>query len=70
LVFGGCGAAVFAADPAEDNSVGIGFLGVSLAFGLTVLAEVYAFITHVAVAATHTRVGAPVISTGYGVTFR
>ena len=43
LVFGGCGAAVFAADPAEDKSVGIGFLGVSLAFGLTVLAGVYAF---------------------------
>ncbi len=43
LVFGGCGAAVFAADPAEDKSVGIGFLGVSVAFGLTVLAGVYAF---------------------------
>ncbi|BBY63785.1 aquaporin Z [Mycolicibacterium helvum] len=43
LVLGGCGAAVFAADPAEDSSVGIGFLGVSLAFGLTVLAGVYAF---------------------------
>jgi aquaporin Z len=34
---------VFAADPAEDKSVGIGFLGVSVAFGLTVLAGVYAF---------------------------
>ncbi len=43
LVFGGCGAAVFAANPAEDSSVGIGFLGVSLAFGLTVLTGVYAF---------------------------
>ena len=43
LVFGGCGAAVFAAAPAEDKSVGIGFLGVSVAFGLTVLAGVYAF---------------------------
>ncbi|WP_431234551.1 aquaporin Z [Mycolicibacterium psychrotolerans] len=43
LVFGGCGAAVFAANPAEDSSVGIGFLGVALAFGLTVLAGVYAF---------------------------
>jgi aquaporin Z len=43
LVFGGCGAAVFAANPSEDNSVGIGFLGVSLAFGLTVLTGVYAF---------------------------
>ena len=43
LVLGGCGAAVFAADPAGDNSVGIGYLGVSLAFGLTVLTGVYAF---------------------------
>ncbi|TGD89952.1 aquaporin Z [Mycolicibacterium sp. CH28] len=43
LVFGGCGAAVFAANPAENNSVGIGFLGVALAFGLTVLTGVYAF---------------------------
>jgi len=43
LVLGGCGAAVFAADPAADKSVGIGFLGVSLAFGLTVLTGVYAF---------------------------
>ena len=43
LVFGGCGAAVFAANPAGDNSVGIGYLGVALAFGLTVLTGVYAF---------------------------
>ncbi len=43
LVFGGCGAAVFAADPAGDKSVGIGYLGVALAFGLTVLTGVYAF---------------------------
>ncbi|MBB3600850.1 aquaporin Z [Mycolicibacterium sp. BK556] len=43
LVLGGCGAAVFAANPAGDLSVGIGFLGVSLAFGLTVLTGVYAF---------------------------
>ena len=43
LVLGGCGAAVFAANPAGDNSVGIGYLGVSLAFGLTVLTGVYAF---------------------------
>jgi aquaporin Z len=34
LVFGGCGAAVFAAG---YPTVGIGFVGVSLAFGLTVL---------------------------------
>ena len=43
LVFGGCGAAVFAADPSGDRSVGIGWLGVALAFGLTVLVGVYAF---------------------------
>ena len=43
LVFGGCGAAVFAANPAGDHSVGIGYLGVALAFGLTVLTGVYAF---------------------------
>lgn len=41
LVFGGCGAAVFAAKP--GGGLGIGFSGVSLAFGLTVLAGVYAF---------------------------
>jgi aquaporin Z len=40
LVFGGCGAAVIAA--AYPNGLGIGFLGVSLAFGLTVLAMAYA----------------------------
>ena len=40
LVFGGCGAAVFAAGFPE---LGIGFLGVALAFGLTVLTGVYAF---------------------------
>ena len=43
LVLGGCGAAVFAANPAGDNSVGIGYLGVALAFGLTVLTGVCAF---------------------------
>ncbi|MCW2561967.1 MAG: family channel protein [Mycobacterium sp.] len=43
LVFGGCGAAVFAANPTEGSSVGIGFLGVALAFGLAVLTGVYAF---------------------------
>lgn len=43
LVFGGCGAAMFAADPSGDRSIGIGWLGVSLAFGLTVLTGVYAF---------------------------
>ncbi len=43
LVFGGCGAAVFAADPSGDRSIGIGWVGVAIAFGLTVLAGVYAF---------------------------
>ena len=44
LVLGGCGSAVFAAKFASDGvSVGIGFLGVALAFGLTVLTGVYAF---------------------------
>ena len=40
LVFGGCGSAVFSA---AFPSVGIGLLGVSLAFGLTVLGSAYAF---------------------------
>jgi len=39
LVFGGCGAAVLAA---AFPSVGIGFAGVALAFGLTVLTMAYA----------------------------
>src|SRR6266436_1698575 len=39
LVFGGCGSAVLAA---TFPAVGIGFLGVSLAFGLTVLTMAYA----------------------------
>src|SRR5512143_1797245 len=39
LVFGGCGSAVFAA---AFPAVGIGFAGVSLAFGLTVLGCAYA----------------------------
>jgi aquaporin Z len=44
LVFGGCGSAVFAAKfLSGEVSVGIGFLGVALAFGLTVLTGVYAF---------------------------
>ena len=44
LVFGGCGSAVLAANfPAADYNLGIGFLGVALAFGLTVLTGVYAF---------------------------
>lgn len=39
LVLGGCGSAVLAAEYPE---LGIGFVGVSLAFGLTVLTMVYA----------------------------
>ena len=39
LVFGGCGSAVLAAAFPE---LGIGFVGVSLAFGLTVLTGAYA----------------------------
>lgn len=44
LVFGGCGSAVLAAAfPVADaaNPLGLGFLGVSLAFGLTVLTMAY-----------------------------
>src|SRR5881397_1956369 len=40
LVLGGCGSAVLAA---AFPNVGIGLLGVSLAFGLTVLTMAYAF---------------------------
>jgi aquaporin Z len=44
LVFGGCGSAVFAAKVSSGAfSVGIGYLGVAIAFGLTVLTGVYAF---------------------------
>ena len=39
LVFGGCGSALFAA---AFPALGIGFVGVALAFGLTVLTMVYA----------------------------
>jgi len=39
LVFGGCGTAVLAA---KFSTVGVGLLGVAFAFGLTVLAGVYA----------------------------
>lgn len=43
LVLGGCGSAVFAANFGGDgNPLGLGFLGVSLAFGLTVLTMAYA----------------------------
>src|SRR4051794_17313667 len=40
LVLGGCGSAVLAG---RFDTVGIGFAGVSLAFGLTVLTMAYAF---------------------------
>ena len=43
LVFGGCGSAVLAAAfGGTDSNLGIGLLGVSLAFGLTVLTMAYA----------------------------
>ena len=43
LVFGGCGSAIFAAavPTGDNNQLGIGFLGVSLAFGLTVFTMAY-----------------------------
>jgi MIP family channel proteins len=44
LVLGGCGSAVLAAKfGGEGNPLGIGFVGVALAFGLTVLTGAYAF---------------------------
>ncbi len=43
LVFGGCGSAVLAANfGGEGNPLGIGLVGVSLAFGLTVMTMAYA----------------------------
>lgn len=46
LVFGGCGSAVLAAvfpyDPNNPNTLGIALVGVSLAFGLTLLTMAYA----------------------------
>lgn len=44
LVFGGCGSAIFAATAltTDGSPVGIGYVGVSLAFGLTVLTGAYA----------------------------
>lgn len=44
LVFGGAGTAIFAANfpDAQGNTLGVGLLGVSLAFGLTVLVAIYA----------------------------
>src|SRR5579863_5411577 len=42
LTFGGCGAAVLAAAFPSTPFLGIGFVGVAFAFGLTVLTMVYA----------------------------
>ena len=45
LVLGGCGSAIFAAQhvvDGKDSGLGIGFVGVALAFGLTVLTMAYA----------------------------
>ena len=45
LVFGGCGTAIFAAQhvvDGTDTGLGVGFDGVALAFGLTVLTMAYA----------------------------
>lgn len=41
LVLGGCGSAVLAANFASEPFIGIGLVGVSLAFGLTVLTIAY-----------------------------
>ena len=43
LVLGGCGSAVLASNFMPDSNLGIGLLGVSLAFGLTVVTGAYAF---------------------------
>ncbi len=42
LVLGGCGSAVLAANFVSEPFIGIGLVGVSLAFGLTVLTMAYA----------------------------
>jgi aquaporin Z len=42
LVLGGCGAAVLASNFLPDTNLGIGLLGVSVAFGLTVVTGAYA----------------------------
>jgi aquaporin Z len=43
LVLGGCGAAVLASGFQPTTNLGIGFIGVSFAFGLTVVTGAYAF---------------------------
>ena len=42
LVLGGCGSAMLAATFGQENGINIGLVGVSLAFGLTVLTMAYA----------------------------
>lgn len=42
LVFGGCGSAVLAANITDAPQLGIGYLGVAFAFGLTVLTMAFA----------------------------
>ena len=42
LVLGGCGAAVLASGFMPETNLGIGFIGVSFAFGLTVLTGIFA----------------------------
>jgi aquaporin Z len=43
LVFGGCGTAVFAIITRDEGTLNVGLVGVSLAFGLTVVTGAYAF---------------------------
>src|SRR6187549_278149 len=43
LVLGGCGSAVLASNFQPETNLGIGFVGVALAFGLTVVTGAYAF---------------------------
>src|SRR6188474_1930584 len=57
LVFGGCGSAVLAA---TFPITGIGFLGVALAFGLTVLTMAFRHRTHLRLSPESGRIGGPV----------